>query len=105
MKLEEVKDVVKLLQSKGWSDLKIRSKVKESSGTIDIIATSKGLKKKTMLVIISTDIYDAQIANMLFDGIPKKYLKVILLEEGDPFFVEHDDDVKIVSSPEALPDS
>lgn len=106
MKLEEIKELVNLLQQKGWSGIKVRTKIKESSGTFDIIAQSKGVLKKTMLVIISTDIYDAQIANMLFDGVPpKKYLKFILLEEGDPFFVEHSDDIKILTNADNFPDA
>lgn len=105
MKLEEVKDIVNLLQNKGWSGIKVSTKIKESSGTFDILAHSKGMLKKTLLIIISTDIYDAQIANMIFDGVPKKYLKIILLEEGDPFFVEHSDDIKILSNAENLPDA
>ena len=105
MKLEEIKDLVSLLQNKGWSGIKVRTKIKESSGTFDIIAHSKGMLKKTMLVIISTDIYDAQIANMIFDGVPKKYLKMILLEEGDPFFVEHSDDIKILTNADNFPDA
>ena len=103
MKLEEVKEIVNLLKSKGWADIKLRTKIKESSGTFDIVANSKGVLKKSMLVIISTDIYDAQIAIMLMDGVPKKYHKVIYLEEGDPFFVEHPDDVKIITQADNFP--
>ena len=103
MKLEEVKEIVKLLESKGWSGIKLRTKVPDSSGTFDIVATSKGMLKKNLLVIISTDIYDAQIGIMLLDGVPKKYVKVIFLEEGDPFFVEHPDDVKIITDAEYFP--
>lgn len=103
MKLEEVKEVVKLLQTKGWNDIKLRTKVKESSGTFDIVASSKGVLKKNLLVIISSDIYDAQIAIMLLDAVPKKYIKAVLLEEGDPFFVECPDDIKIVIRADNLP--
>ena len=105
MKLEEVKEIVKLLEANGWSNIKIRSKIKESSGSFDIVATSKGMLKKTLLVIISTDIYDAQIGVMLLDSVPKKYTKVILLEEGDPFFVEHPDDIKIITNADYFPKS
>lgn len=103
MKLEEVKEVVKLLETKGWNEIKLRTKIKESSGTFDIVANTKGVLKKNMLVIISSDIYDAQIAIMLLDAVPKKYLKAIILEEGDPFFVEHSNDIKIVINPDDLP--
>lgn len=103
MKLEEVKEIVKLLQDKGWSDIKLRTKIKESSGSFDIVATGKGLKKKNLLVIISTDIYDAQIGIILLEGVPKKYTKVIFLEEGDPFFVERPEDVKIITNVNEFP--
>ncbi len=105
MKLEEVKEITKLLQEKGWSDIKLHKKVKESSGTFDIVANSKGMLKKTLLVIISTDIYDAQIGIMLLDAVPRKYIKVIFLEEGDPFFVEKPDDIKIITNINDFPKS
>ena len=105
MKLEEVKEVAKLLQEKGWPDIKLHKKIKESSGSFDIIATSKGMLKKTMLVIISTDIYDAQIGIMLLDSVPKKFLKYIFLEEGDPFFVEKPNDIKIITNVNDFPKS
>ena len=103
MKLEEVKEIVKLLQDKGWSNIKLRTKIKESSGTFDLVAVSKGMLKKNLLLIISTDIYDAQIGIMLLDSVPKKYIRYILLEEGDPFFVERPDEIKIVTNPNDLP--
>jgi hypothetical protein len=103
MKFDDLKEVGKLLKANGWSDIKLRSKIKESSGTFDIVATSKGMMKKNLLVIISSDIYDAQIAIMLLDGVPKKFLKIILLESGDPFFVEHPEEIKIFTSIEEIP--
>lgn len=106
MKLEDLKEnVVKVLESKGWVDVKIHKKIKESSGTFDVIATSKGVLKKTLLIIVSTDIYDAQIGIMLLDGVPKRYVRVILLESGDPFFIERPKDIKIVTDTNELPNA
>lgn len=104
LNMEEIKELGQHLKSIGWPKLKYRKKIPESAGTIDVIAQSGGLKKKNLLLIISTDIYDAQIAIMLFSGLPKKYnYKIIYLEEGDPFFVEHPKDVMIVTKTDDLP--
>ena len=105
MKLEELKELGKLLEDKGWSNIKYRKKIPESAGTIDVIASSKGVLKKNLLLIIASDIYDAQIACMIFDGVPKKYQhKVVFLEEGDPFFVaDRPKDVLIIDKADGLP--
>lgn len=105
MKMEEMKELGIFLKGIGWARIKYRKKIPEGSGTIDVIAQSKGIMKKNLLLIISTDIYDAQIAIILFANIPKKYqYKVIFLEEGDPFFVEDKPkDIIIVTKSEDLP--
>lgn len=104
MSMEVIKELGNDLKKSGWSKIVYRKKIPEGAGTIDVIAQSKGLKKKTLLVVVATDIYDAQIALMLYNGLPKKYIKTIFLEEGDPFFIEgRPKDVIIVTKAEDLP--
>ena len=103
--MEEIKELgIYLKDSLGWSKIQYSKKISESAGIIDVIAQSKGLKKKTLLIVIATDIYDAQIALMLFNGLPKKYVQVIYLLEGDPFFIEgRPKEVIVVTKHEDLP--
>ena len=65
MKIDELRELSRMLESKGWTGIKLRTKIKESSGTFDLIANSKGMLKKTLLLLISSDIYDAQSGMML----------------------------------------
>ena len=103
MKIDELRELSRMLESKGWTGIKLRTKIKESSGTFDLIANSKGMLKKTLLLIISSDIYDAQTGMMLLRGVPKKYVKVIFLESGDAAFIEKDKDIQIVTTPDLIP--
>ena len=56
MDMEVIKEIGNYLQKSGWSKIKYRKKLPESAGTIDVIAQSKGLKKKNLLVVVATDI-------------------------------------------------
>jgi hypothetical protein len=93
------------LEKNGWGDIKFSSKLPNSSGTFDVVAKSKGFRKKQLVIAIGSDPNDATIASMLLNGLDDKFQKVIYLAHGDPRFVSAPSDIKIISDLTQIPEA
>ena len=98
-------EIANEIMKKGWKDNKFSMRLPESSGTFDIVAVSRGLRKKTLVLTIATDPSDAEIASVLLLGLDTKYQRIIYLLFGDPLFVQVPDSIKIITQYENLPNS
>jgi hypothetical protein len=96
-------DLTRVLQLKGWRALKFGVKLPQTAGTFDIVAISKGLRKRTLVIAIATDTHDANLAAMLLASLEPKYQKVIYLAIGDPLFVMKATDISIITDMDQLP--
>ena len=93
------------LIKKGWKDIKFSTKLSNSIGTYDVVAKSKGLRKKLLVICIGSDPNDATLASMLLNGVEIKSEKFIFLLTGDPRFVETFKDIEVISEISQLPSS
>ena len=99
------KEMANILMKKGWKDIRFSTRLPESSGTFDIVASSKGIRKKMLVIAIATDPNDAEIASVLLLGIDAKYQKLIYLMFGDPLFAQVPSAIKLITRYEDLPDA
>jgi len=74
-----------------------------SSGTVDVVASGSGLRKKTLMIAIGSNPFDAGIAGLLLAGISERGEKLIFLQEGSPEEVQMTPGVSIISSVAELP--
>lgn len=104
--LDEFKSVrtaiTKALQDKGWKKITYAVKLPSSRSTIDIVATSKGFRKKKLIINIGTNEFDA-IATMILTGIREKVIKVMFLQEGNPDNVKASPEIKVLANYDDLP--
>ncbi|MHA1990627.1 MAG: hypothetical protein ACW981_17075 [Candidatus Hodarchaeales archaeon] len=91
------------LEKNGWGGIKFSAKLPNSSGTFDVVAKSKGFRKRQLVISIGSDPNDATIASMLLNGLDDKFLKVIYLAYGDPRFVSAPSDIKIINDLTQIP--
>lgn len=101
---EEVRDkITQKLQQIGWDKIIYSAKLPSSRSTIDIIATSKGVRKKRLIIIIGANEFDANISSMLLTGIMEKGKKIMFLQEGDPSNVKINSKILVLVNYNDLP--
>jgi len=91
------------LEKNGWGNIKFGVKLPNSSGTFDVVAKSKGFRKRQLVITIGSDPNDATIASMLLNGLDDKFQKVVYLIHGDPRFVSASSDIKIINDLAQIP--
>ncbi|MHA2363258.1 MAG: hypothetical protein ACXAC7_04825 [Candidatus Hodarchaeales archaeon] len=96
-------DLTKSLQKKGWPNISYFVKFPSSSGTVDIVAQTKGFRKKCLMIVIAENEFDAGIASFLLKGIVEKGEKILYLQEGDPANIFVDKSIKVLADPQILP--
>ena len=105
--LDEFKSVrtaiTKALQDKGWEKITYAVKLPSSRSTIDIVATSKGFRKKKVIITIGANEFDANLAIMILTGIREKVIKVMFLQEGNPDNVKASPEIKVLANYDDLP--
>ncbi|MHA2363257.1 MAG: hypothetical protein ACXAC7_04820 [Candidatus Hodarchaeales archaeon] len=102
---ETRKKITMSLQSKGWDKINYKVKFPSSSGTVDIVASSKGLRKKRLIIVIGSNEFDAGIAGFLLKGISEKgkNQKIMFLQEGNPLNVKTEKGISIIADVNDLP--
>lgn len=99
------KQIATVLEKNGWENIKFGVKLPNSSGTFDVVAKSKGFRKKQLVITIGSDPNDATIASMLLNGLDDKFIKIVFLIHGDPRFVSAPSDIKIIDNFNQFPKS
>jgi hypothetical protein len=104
MEFNDIRDTITVaLRNKGWKKIDFSVKFSSSSGTIDIVAHSTGLRKKVLLIAIGANPFDAGIAGLLLSGVSEKGEKIIFLQEGSPVEVQSPPGIHVISKIDELP--
>ena len=104
MSFSEIRDEIALkLKEIGWKSIDFSIRMKSSSGKVDILARTKGMRKKTLFIQIADNPFDAGIVGMLLDGLTEKGLKVLYLLDGNPTEAQVSSEISIINKISDLP--
>ena len=104
MEFDDVRDKITItLKEKGWKNVEFSKRFASTSGTIDIVASTGGFRKKLLMIAIGANPFDAGIAGLLLSAITEKGEKLIFLQEGNPIEVQVTGDISVLANPEELP--
>ncbi len=102
MEFDDVRDKLTMtLKQKGWKNIEYSKRFASSSGTIDIVASTGGFRKKILMIAIGANPFDAGIAGLLLSAITEKGEKIIFLQEGNPNDVQAE--ISVMPNMEDLP--
>ncbi|OLS18452.1 MAG: hypothetical protein HeimC3_49220 [Candidatus Heimdallarchaeota archaeon LC_3] len=106
MEFDDVRDKLTItLKQKGWKNVDYSKRFASSSGTIDLVASTGGFRKKVLMIAIGANPFDAGIAGLLLSAITEKGEKIIFLQEGNPNEVQITSDISVIANIEDLPGS
>jgi hypothetical protein len=104
MEFDDIRDRLTIaLKEKGWKNVEFSKRFASSSGTIDIVASSSGFRKKILMIAIGANPFDAGIAGLLLSAITEKGDKMIFLQEGNPIEVQVTEDITVLDNVDELP--